>query len=196
MSDLGLDLAGELGGDDDHQGINWPGVRLALRDYVVAGAAPDIAKNHVIWGGQQRAVPDGAYVTIDIIDEEDHGLDRVEIDEEANTLTEHVIGDRTLNVRITVFGGVTERNASRPWRIASRIRASRLLSKNSERLNAACCAVLKASPVTAPGRGINSAAFEPRAMFELALHVVSDVASSENDVVSVIETVNKSGNIQ
>jgi hypothetical protein len=177
-------------------GIDWATIRPALRGWIVRGAAPDIAASHIIWGGQQRATPDGAYITIDVIDEVDYGYDRVEMVSTINSTTEHVIGDRIVRIRITVFSAITERDATKSWKIASRIRAAAYLSANDEAMTAALCAVVSWSRVTAPGRGIDSSAFEPRAMFDADISVVSDIAITGADAASVIETVNKSGTIQ
>lgn len=174
-------------------GIDWTTVRPALRGWIVRGAAPDIAATHVIWGGQQRAVPDASYVTIDVVDEVDYGQDRIEMEVNGATITEHAIGDRLVLIRVTVFAAITERDATAVWRIASRIRGSAFLSINNQAFTAARCAVISRSRVTTPGRGLNSTAFEPRAMFDAELSCVSDVSVTGTSAASVIETANTSG---
>lgn len=177
-------------------GINWAAIRGAVRGWVLDGAGADVAADHVIWDGQQRAIPSGMYITIGVVDEREVGFDRTEMQiDGSNNITEHAIGDRLITIRVTVFGAVTERDARRPWLIASRIRGARTLSKVVERNVAANCAIVAWTKITTPGVHIDSTAFEPRAMFDVDLSAISDMVASGADAASVIQTVNGTGKV-
>lgn len=170
-------------------GIPWPAARAAIRGWIVSGATPDIAADHVIWAGQQKAVPDGMYITIDLDEEQDHGLDTQSYVEAAGVVTQHAIGPRTVTLTITVYGGVQQTDATVPARIASRIRSRISLSAVNDALSAANVGILNWTSVTTPGRGLNSSVFEPRALFSVDVSLISDVSA----VVDVIATVGAIG---
>lgn len=171
-------------------GIPWSTARTAIRGWIVAGATPDIAANHVIWAGQQKAVPDGMYITIDLEEEQDHGFDAQSYADVAGVVTQHAIGPRTVTIVVIVYGGVQQNDATVPYQIASRIRSRISLSAVNDALSAANVGILNWTSVTTPGRGLNSSVFEPRAMFSVDISLISDV-SAVVDVISIVGAIGK-----
>lgn len=173
-------------------GIPWATARAAVRGWIVSGAAPDIAADHVIWTGQQHAIPNGMYVTIGVLEELDLGEDvQSYVTELDNSITEHAIGPRLVWLVVTVYGSISQTDATVPYRIASRIRSRLGLSSVADAMDAGNVGVMTWSSVTTPGRGLNSTTFEPRATFNVQVSLVSDVSGT----VDVIQTVNTSSTI-
>lgn len=182
-------------GDAVTAGLHWDEAgsptRLAIRQWIVLGAAPEIAASRVIWSGQQGEIPDGMYITIALAAIGDmDGLDgsflSVNVDA---SYTETVGGPRRVKLEVVCFGSITQKDATQPIRIIERIKTRLRLNETREAFQAANVGVWSVSMATAPGRGIDSVVFEPRGMFSVELALQSEVTGT----VSVIETVNTSG---
>lgn len=157
----------------------------AIFAWVVAGSG--LAASQVIWAESRGPIPTGTYISLRLLTTKQISSDWLVSREVAGQIVHHVRGTRHPTLEMTCFAG-GHTGSTRAQQVLQRVLTSIKLPTVAAILRAGDVGIGTRGQVRTV-QGVRSAMFDPRAIVEVGLHLVTDISEPGSSIDTVeVET--------